>query len=382
MRARGPRTTWSAAQRAGAADAHTHPPVTRRRVGSTKSIASPTSESPTDYECWDGLPSSQPDETLPKGDDPPTAVAWEYWDGKHWALFQAEDPTRGLTLDGTVKLTIPETAPFVREGRNGFRLLGKVLLEYCYIRCRLAAGRPDVSPSIARIEVNAAELEQTRPATTTGQSNVYGPCLKPHASTWSSDHKTHTYEDAPIQELARRYLYTLLGERTPGEPVCNDDREKSAIKVKFGDGPNDTLLKHTAVRVWAPTHTKALFAARLLSPADPLEDGTRVLTLTDAPVMAGTVRIVSLEPDDVSDRSWTLRSWSPAPQNDLVQALPADAVYTLDPGSGTVTFGNGIAGRAIPAGALVLAKYDITCALRATPRRASCGMRWGPLRWE
>jgi hypothetical protein len=338
-----------------------------RNSAAGRTIAVSSNTPPAPGECWTGLPSDCGTEQVLPGDDPPALVAWEYWNGSAWIALLADDPTRGLTLDGTVRLTIPESAEFTGDSTRVRRLVGEVPIRLSYIRCRLVRGRPDVSPPIARIDVNTVEVDQIMPVVTKDLSKVIGPCLEPMSSAVNADSKNQTYEDVDIDEFAWRYLSSLDGRRTSGKPVCNDSRKTSGPVMEFGTGPGDAPLKATKVRVWSLDSNHGLYAARVLMSGDPLNDGSTVLKLTDAPVVAPSVRLVSMEPDDGNPPSWTLRFWTPAPTNDLEGMLPTDAVYTLDPGSGAVTFGNGVVGRAVPAGTLFLAKYDITSASQGNP---------------
>jgi hypothetical protein len=82
---------------------------------------------------------------------------WEYSDGAAWHELTAEanqvtDDTRGLTLDGSVVLTLP--------GPSGAVLAGGTSAHY--LRCRLDAGQPDEAPALRAIAVHAVEAEQAQ----------------------------------------------------------------------------------------------------------------------------------------------------------------------------------------------------------------------------
>ena len=331
----------------------------RTRERTARPIIDPSTTPPVDSECWNGLPSPKPEERL-EGDDPPTTVAWEFWNGSIWSPLMADDPTRGLTLDGNVRLQVPKLIG-ASLGSSVLRKLGVVPFAYAYIRCRLVSGLPDVSPPIARIDVNTVELEQAEPVTTTQPMRLIGPCLQNQGGP------AQTFEDVKLDEFAWRYLSALDGRRNFGLSVCQDDRSRSDIIVRVGTRPSDAILNAATVRVWTRDGATGLCAACVLSVGDAADDGSTTLTLTadaSTSVIAESVRLVSIEP---TGATWTLHAWSPALQNDFVGASPTEAVYTLDPGSGAVTFGNGIRGRSVPAGTQFLAKFDYTSAGSGNP---------------
>src|SRR5439155_13348198 len=92
----------------------------------------------------------------------------------------------------------PSTSPATHQPQFGF---GQV--EYQYLRCRLVSGRPDVSPPIARVEVNTVEVEQAVPALTSQPSTEVGPC---------PDDATHG--GVELKTFVWRLLTALDGRRT------------------------------------------------------------------------------------------------------------------------------------------------------------------------
>ena len=300
-------------------------------VPGPRKIADPTGAPPTSSDLWDGIPADPLTDTLPEGDDPPVVVAWEYFDGVRWSSLIADDPTRGLTLDGTVTLTFPSgtTGGFVSPRR-----LGQVQVAYQYLRCRLVSGRPDVSPPIARIEVNTVEVEQVMPAFETHPAAVVGPC-GPNMVEGTN------YEDVPIDELAWRLLSALDGRRSFPGPTgfCGDDRTRSDVVVTFGPTPADQRLGPTRVRVWSPDKNRGgRSPARLVDAGEPADDGSRVVTPSPTrPVVPGSAaagpRSSRARPDAQGRQTWRLRAWPDLRAGFRSRRRRPSACYTFDPAS-------------------------------------------------
>jgi hypothetical protein len=90
-------------------------------------------------------------------------AAWEYLDAGGWQPLEAAtevfDDTRGLTLDGEVRITLP--GPMVQQA------WGAVTEPHYYLRCRLVSGPPDTAPVLRDIALNTVPVEQASPARST-----------------------------------------------------------------------------------------------------------------------------------------------------------------------------------------------------------------------
>jgi predicted phage baseplate assembly protein len=76
----------------------------------------------------------------------------------------------------------------------------------------------------------------------------------------------------------------------------------------------------------------------------------QVVTLANTPVIPLSVRLM-VESDDSVRRPWRLT-------DDVLAAGPEEEVFTLDPESGQVRFGDGLHGKRPPAGRRILASYE------------------------
>lgn len=86
----------------------------------------------------------------------PAAGIWECLTATGWVACASDDPTRGLTVSGLVRLQLPPGTPASR--------LGEVVDACVWLRCRRTADRFDAAPTIVALAANAARAEQSLPA--------------------------------------------------------------------------------------------------------------------------------------------------------------------------------------------------------------------------
>jgi predicted phage baseplate assembly protein len=107
----------------------------------------------------DGCGQTQPPPTPPQQLPPhhSAVITWEVQTAPNvWKPIEAIDDTRSFTLSGTVVLPAVDTVAVVRTGA-----IAKPL---SYVRARFAKGAADAAPMMARMFVNAVEVEQCAPA--------------------------------------------------------------------------------------------------------------------------------------------------------------------------------------------------------------------------
>lgn len=243
-------------------------------------------------------------------------LAWEYWDGGAWRDLgdSVSDDTRGLTLDGAARVTLP--ADMVD------RAVGAVGEKYFYLRARLAAGRPDAAPQLAHLALNTVTAVQ---ATAARHTFTIAPGVVPPP------------EEAPQP-----------GKQQPIRFALADDGAVTSLHAgSAADGPDVFVIGYKA----ATADTPGTITLTLV----PLGSGAGLpqqqVTLPDAPVAFGEARVWTLTPSGFA-------AWQQRPDLDASQR--SDAHFTLDATAGTITFGDGERGRVAPAGATILAAYDFT----------------------
>jgi predicted phage baseplate assembly protein len=289
------------------------------------------------------------DRALPVGDalslwlrvaDPVTAATgphhslrtvWELHDGADWraldpAAGEIVDGTRSLSLDGPVVVRAPVAGAPAQVG---------AVDEPCYwLRCRATAGAPDTVPVLLALAVNAVPVEQRAAARQTFRL-APGPALP-----------------AAVVPGAHGPLALTL------------DGDGAIVSLAFGagvDGPEAMVLEHVARTPTAPgalTVTLVLAGRGSGEPAQCLE-------LPDAAVAEGEVEL------------WTGTRWEQ--RDDLDDSGRTDAAFQLEPAASLVCFGDGERGRVAPAGAPVLASYDVT---GATPAPAAWSVAGADDAWN
>jgi hypothetical protein len=257
------------------------------------------------------------------------------------------------------------------------RAFGEVALDLAYLRCRLASGRPDLSPRIARIEVNAAEVEQSFPAV---------QVIPPDDPRPGGPRPT-------LREVAAALLAADREDRSAPVIVpggTDADRSLAGAVVEVRPVPASPARAGREAGPGGTPPPPLLLPLRRLDPPTARDDGTAAVPLRQSVAGAGlgsdpagdpasavvpeSLRVVSLEPPgpddpavDVGGRGvdWVLRAWEA--RDDLDGSGPRDAHYVLDPGLGELDFGDGDHGRALPPGSVVLAAFDVTLGAAGNP---------------
>jgi len=244
-------------------------------------------------------------------------LTWEFLSARgQWRQIEAGpegvvDTTRAMTLDGSVVIRFP-TAMSVEATTTGPR---------SYLRCRLARGRYDAPPLVRDIALNGVEAEQSVP------SGVTTWPIRPDATIIGSAQRGAT---SPVSLRLERGRVTYLDfEDLAGPP---------AFVIDYRPPPDKGAVLALEVSALGPGDGRPNQALELPAP----------------PVDADSVRIASLRPAPGRNRvgpSW--RRW--VPRLDFDASRRADAHVVVDPATGTVIFGDGEHGMALPDPELVVA---------------------------
>lgn len=256
-------------------------------------------------------------------------MVWEYFDGAAWQPLEPDaeliDTTRGFSLDGPVHVALPAAMTAAP--------LGGVSAACYYLRCRLAAGRPDSAPQLADLALNTVLAAQSSPVRS---ALTIAPGVTPPPG------------QAPIAGQIQRLQMTL-----------NDAGQITDLAVDPA-GPELFILDYqpaTATDAGLLTVTLQVVGRGTGLPG-------QVVTLPGAPLADGQISLwtaaaVGLEP-------WQLRP-------DLDASRRIDADFTLDSTAGRVWFGDGEHGRVAPLSTFILASYDVTAAANGN---ASAAAAW------
>jgi hypothetical protein len=261
-------------------------------------------------------------------------LAWEFFSAQDgWveldpALGQVQDDTRSLTLNGSVRVTLP--------ARHSKKSIGKVAPELYYLRCRFRAGSFDAPPKLADVFLNGVEAAQF---VAVGKRWTIAPGVNPSGP----DPVIGDYSALDLSFDAQGRISALkFHRRTEGGPP--------AFRVTEYQKPSDQDPGSLSLE------------AVLLGEGD----GTpfQQLTLPAAPVIVGSpacgaaggrepasLALFSLE--DANWITWRLRL-------DLDASAASDSDFLLDATRGRITFGDGEKGRVLPPGALAFVSYDAT----------------------
>jgi hypothetical protein len=255
-------------------------------------------------------------------------VVWEFYasaGGGKWVTLQPHsgevvDDTRALTLNGTVRFTLPSAMMATK--------LGDVDEALFYIRCRLEAGHYDAAPRIARIRLNTVPAVQ---AASGWQRLTIAPGAAvsgPPPTLGQATRLTFSLDDtATITELAF----------APDAPDCPD------VTVLGFKPP----VGATSGRLTLEMCILGIGSAR---------PGQR-MTLPEAPVQQSSVMLYTLE-DTTGGKVW--RVWQQ--REDLDASRRTDAHYILNETTGEIVFGDGERGRVPGAGVPLLVAYRATLA--------------------
>jgi hypothetical protein len=244
-------------------------------------------------------------------------TVWEYHDGNRWRPLdpgQIVDDTRGLTLDGAVRLTLPSSIES--------RVVGMIPRAHYYVRCRLASGRPDAAPTLRHLALNAVPVRQTGPARRTIEipaGVTPPPGLAPVAG-----------QCGPLR-IGRDAAGQITGL------AVDPDAQAPVVRVlDYRGATGNTPGQLTVTPAWVGWGTGL--------------PGQRVV-LPGAPIVAERVTVWTFENGD-------LRPWRQRPDLDASRRTDADVV--IDATTGEVMFGDGENGRLPPRGAPILATYQVT----------------------
>lgn len=254
-------------------------------------------------------------------DDPPPALdrphhsARTVWEARvgvgRWQRLPAVDTTRSLTQSGRVELTVPS---------------GADLGQPAFLRCRLEAGAYDAAPMLRDLAVNGVPAEQSVPA---GEL------------TWT------------IAETA-----VITGTPAPGASahlgIQLDGQQRIAtLDTSDPNAPELLVLRYRPPAAGAP--------GELAVEASQVGTGTGAPSQTascqPAPVQPSSVRLYTIEGlgADTAWRQWTVIA-------DLDASGPGDRHAVLDATTGSLAFGDGRRGLAVPDGSPIVAAYRYTAA--------------------
>jgi hypothetical protein len=239
-------------------------------------------------------------------------TAWEYLDAGGWQPLavgtEVFDDTRGLTLDGEVRVTLP--------GAMVQQAWGAVTEPLYYLRCRLVSGPPDTAPVLRDVALNTVPVEQASPVRSTFP---IAPGVTPPAG------------QEPVPGTRQRLHLVLDADGVITEIAAGSELE----------GPEVLVLEY---------EPETLTATLVLAGVGTGLPGQQI-TLPGSPVACGKAEV------------WILGAggaerWRQRP--DLDASKRTDADFVLDATAGQIAFGDGERGRVVPLGAPILATYDTT----------------------
>lgn len=227
-----------------------------------------------------------------------------------------DDETRAFTLNGSVRL--------MTQISGTQAAIGQVAALLGYIRVRFAAGAYDAPPVIQNLASNAVLAEQAAPAGAVTWSIAPGVVSSPPQPS------------SAMTELALQF-----------------DNQGQITSLAFTESPavpQFRVLGFTPAAAATPGSLSIEAAAVGLGDGTPLQQ----FELQEAPVQQKSFQLVTLE-----NGHW--REWSVRPDLDSSGRDSRDCL--LDPTTGTVSFGDGEHGLALPAGARIFAVYRSTRAV-------------------
>ncbi len=242
---------------------------------------------------------------------------WEYREASGWRALAPDtgeviDDTRGLTLDGAVRIRLPAPMAETIEGADP--------APRDWLRCVLEAGRPDSAPMLLEAALNAVEAEQVVPVRTSFRVGVVPPAGQ-----------------EPVPGTRARLRLALDGGRVVSEVAVAPDLDVPEVLV-LGYAPATNTAEGTL------TVTLAALGEGSGLPGQSVQ-------LPAVAVALGDLELWTLETGDA--RRWYARA-------DLDASGPHDSHFTVDAASGEIGFGDGEHGRAVPDSAPIFARYDVT----------------------
>lgn len=256
---------------------------------------------------------------------------WEFLGGGGWTRLDPDtgavaDGTRGLSLDGVVRLRLP--APTVAQA------VGAVGAPLHWIRCRLEGGGWEAAPRLVTVLVNPLFARQERVAT--GRFAIAAGVAPPTPP-------------AP-------------GDRTRLQLRFDDDGVVTALDA----APANSEVPELLVIDYTPAGPGA--EGEIVLPLRSLLRGSGLpeqhAGLEDVPVADATLAVHL-----VTETGW--ESW--AARRDLDASGPLDPHFSLDPTAGVVRFGDGVRGRVPPRGARAVGRWSVTL---ASAGGAPAGAAW------
>ena len=236
-------------------------------------------------------------------------TVWEYLTSsagkQQWAPLEAVDETRCFTLDGAATFRAPSAMVRAQVGAVGAPLY--------YLRCRIDAGRYDAAPLLSDVRFNA--LRAVQKAKAASSFTIAADCA---------------------------IVYASSGPPRPTDESCVRMRLDAAQRITqldFTTG-TDTDPQLTILDFVAPqdkSEGTLTLEAAFLGFGNGLP--AQQLALPGAPVARDSVHVYTQEKN--SWHSWELRE-------DLLSSTRRDPHVVLEPTSGTLMFGNGEQGRAVP----------------------------------
>ncbi len=250
-------------------------------------------------------------------------VVWEWYDGAAWRELPAEDGTAALTTSGRVRLRIGPAIPTVA--------LAPAPSPLAWVRCRLAAGRPDAAPWLRGVAVHAAAVDQAATART-------------------------------------RFRLDAAVAIPPGRSPVPGAAAPLALTVDAGGAI--TALASGPPLPTPDVHVLELSATALLAAAVAVGRGERrprqALVLPGGPAVAATVAAWVVRPTPTGLEGESIRLVP-----DLDASGPHDTVAVLDAARGVLVSGDGRRGRMLAPDELVLARYERTLGQAGNLRAAS-----------
>ena len=249
-------------------------------------------------------------------------VVWEYLAADGWHAVdptgEVDDGTRGLTLDGIVTLRVP--------GDMSATAIGVVITPRFWLRCRLVRGGYDSAPMLRALTINPIVVEQTSLA----------------------------LERFVIDRSVVPVGTPVVGERSK----LRLDVDPRGVVRQLEVGVSDPDAPELLVIDYEPPTGAA--AGSITLDVVRLPDGTGLPeqhpSLSDAPIARAIATLWTLERGATPARRWV--SWQQRGDLDAAKAL--DARFALAPTSGELHFGDGVRGRVVPEGAVVLASFEST----------------------
>jgi hypothetical protein len=257
-----------------------------------------------------------PSETIPPHDS--ARVVWEIqiapgaWQRLDADAGEVADDTRSLTLDGSVVVAAPAATAAVR--------VGAVKTPLHYLRCRLAGGSYDAAPGLADVVVDGVAAEQAESA----------------ATTWVIATGAAVAGSVPSPGDERAFALSW-----------NDKNEIAALEFLIDEEPRLRVLEYVA--------STSTDTGRLTVEAGAAGSGNgepfQRLSLPRAAVLGDRIDLAVFEAERAV-------AWTPRADFDLSGRTGSH--FVLDAQQGLLAFGDGDAGRRLPAGAPVFARYRST----------------------